>query len=102
MARECMDWVSCVQPIPRRSSLRRPMPDPRRPSPDSRPSADFALVTVTHNSAPQLAALLASVARHLPGVRVIVVDCASSDDTVQVARGWPGALTVALGDNVGF
>jgi N-acetylglucosaminyl-diphospho-decaprenol L-rhamnosyltransferase len=78
------------------------MPDPRRPSPDSRPSADFALVTVTHNSAPQLAALLASVARHLPGVRVIVVDCASSDDTVQVARGWPGALTVALGDNVGF
>jgi N-acetylglucosaminyl-diphospho-decaprenol L-rhamnosyltransferase len=78
------------------------MPDPRRPSPDSRPSAEFALVTVTHNSAPQLAALLASVARHLPGVRVIVVDCASSDDTVRIAQTFPGALTVALSANVGF
>ncbi len=62
----------------------------------------FALVTVTHNSAGELATLLGSVARHLPGVRTVVVDCASSDDSVAVARGFPGATVLALDDNVGF
>ncbi len=81
---------------------RRPHPDPRRPLPDPRPSQDFALVTVTHNSAPHLDVLLRSVARHLPGVRVVIVDCASGDDTVRIARACPTALTVALSDNVGF
>jgi N-acetylglucosaminyl-diphospho-decaprenol L-rhamnosyltransferase len=63
---------------------------------------DFALVTVTHNSAGHIQALLQSVARHLPGVRTVVVDCASTDDTVAVAREFAGAVVVELSKNVGF
>lgn len=70
-------------------------PDP--PSPDA-----LALVTVTHNSATALRVLMDSAARHLPGVRVVVVDNASSDDTVAVAAGYPQAMVVALGENIGF
>jgi GT2 family glycosyltransferase len=73
------------------------MPTPDPPSRDA-----FALVTVTHNSAGELAALLDSVAHHLPGVRTVVVDCASGDATVAVARGFPGTTVVALDENVGF
>src|SRR5262249_868311 len=54
----------------------------------SRPApASLALVTVTHNSARELEALLLSVDRHLPGTPVVVVDCASQDGTLDVARG---------------
>ena len=56
----------------------------RRPTPDDTP-ADLALVTVTHNSGPELRALLDSAARHLPGVRVVIVDCASAEDSVAIA-----------------
>jgi N-acetylglucosaminyl-diphospho-decaprenol L-rhamnosyltransferase len=66
------------------------------------PVESLSLVTVTHNSAPELAMLLDSVDRHLPGVRVIVVDCASGDESVAVARGRPGVTTLALNENVGF
>jgi GT2 family glycosyltransferase len=65
----------------------------------------LALATVTHNSAPELRALLTSVGRHLPGSHVVVVDCASQDETVSVARaGVAGCSvdTVALEENVGF
>jgi N-acetylglucosaminyl-diphospho-decaprenol L-rhamnosyltransferase len=72
------------------------------PTPDPPPRDAFALVTVTHNSQADLPALLRSVARHLPGVRTVVVDCASSDDTVAVARGRPDVVVVALSENVGF
>jgi len=64
-----------------------------------------ALVTVTHNSAAELEALLASVSRHLPGARVVVVDCASRDGTVAVARSGRDRVRVdviALAENVGF
>ena len=73
------------------------MPATARP-----PRGDFALVTVTHNSAAHLGGLLASAARHLPGVRTVVVDCASRDDTVAVARTFADAVVVALGENAGF
>jgi GT2 family glycosyltransferase len=73
------------------------MPTPDPPSPE-----DFALVTVSHNSAAELGALLRSVVRHLPGVRIVVVDNASRDDTVAVARGCAQAVVVALTENVGF
>jgi N-acetylglucosaminyl-diphospho-decaprenol L-rhamnosyltransferase len=73
------------------------MPRPDPPSP-----AAFALVTVTHNSAAAVAGLLRSVGRHLPGVRVVVVDNASADDTVAVAGGFPQAVVVPLAENVGF
>lgn len=46
----------------------------------------FALVTVIHNSAPELARLLDSIDRHLhPRPRVIVVDDGSSDDGAELA-----------------
>jgi N-acetylglucosaminyl-diphospho-decaprenol L-rhamnosyltransferase len=72
------------------------------PMPDPPPRDAFALVTVTHDSQADLAVLLRSVARHLPGVRTVVVDCASSDDTVAVARGCLDTVVVALSENVGF
>jgi GT2 family glycosyltransferase len=62
---------------------------------------DLALVTVTHNSERELEALLRSVDRHLPGASVVVVDCASADGSVEVAR-RAGTVRVALEENVGF
>ena len=67
---------------------------------DERAGAGMALVTVTHDSAAELAALLASVARHLPGARVIVVDSGSTDESAEVAR-RNGAEVIEL-DNVGY
>jgi N-acetylglucosaminyl-diphospho-decaprenol L-rhamnosyltransferase len=64
-------------------------------------SETLALVTVTHNSAAELGGLLASIDRHLPGVALVVVDSASSDETLAVARG-ARVQTIALDHNVGF
>jgi len=65
--------------------------------------AGIALVTVTHDSAAALGALLASVSRHLPGAAVVVVDSGSADSSAEVARSWPGGATVIeLGHNAGF
>ena len=72
------------------------------PAPDPSSPHAFALLTVTHNSAAHLDALLRSVARHTPGVRTVVVDCASSDDTIATAHGFPGVVVIALDENVGF
>ncbi len=66
------------------------------------PGAGIAIVTVTHDSARYLEALLRSVQRHLPAARVLVVDCASRDESVAVARSSQLATVVALGENVGF
>ena len=68
-------------------------------------SETLALVTVTHNSATELDALLASIDRHLPGVELVVVDSASSDETVAVAGAASAGArvrTIALDQNVGF
>lgn len=65
-------------------------------------SQRLSLVTVSHNSQRDLAGLLTSAMRHLPGAQVVVVDNGSSDRSVEVARGWPGVSTVALEENVGF
>jgi GT2 family glycosyltransferase/glycosyltransferase involved in cell wall biosynthesis len=73
--------------------------------PPSGSAGPLALVTVTHNSAAELEALLRSVERYLPKARVVVVDCASSDRTVEVARRRRGGVsvhTVALTETVGF
>ena len=72
-----------------------------RPRRRREPDASLALLTVTHNSADHLRRLLTSVERHAPGARVIVVDSASSDDSLEVARDR-GVVTVALEQNVGF
>jgi N-acetylglucosaminyl-diphospho-decaprenol L-rhamnosyltransferase len=79
---------------------RQPAPLIRR-SANCNAGAGLAIVTVTHNSAPQLAALLRSVAAHLPEAQVVVADCASGDGSVAVGRA-AGARVLALGENVGF
>jgi N-acetylglucosaminyl-diphospho-decaprenol L-rhamnosyltransferase len=68
------------------------------------PAGDaIALVTVLHDSQSELGALLGSVARHLPGAHVVVVDSGSRDEGPTLARGWAGDATVIeLGENVGF
>lgn len=75
---------------------------PSRAQSEARPAGQLSLVTVTHNSARELATLLDSVHRHLPGVRVIVADCASRDQSVEVAHSRTGVTVLALGENVGF
>jgi N-acetylglucosaminyl-diphospho-decaprenol L-rhamnosyltransferase len=65
-------------------------------------SAQCALLTVTHNSTGHLRALLASARRHLPDVPVVVVDSASDDGSVAVARSFERTRTIALPENVGF
>ena len=85
-------WAAAVEGI-------RPRPGPTAAS--AAPS-DLEIVTVTHNSAAELGALLASVERHLPGARVVVVDSASSDATLEVARASEATRVIALDRNVGF
>jgi N-acetylglucosaminyl-diphospho-decaprenol L-rhamnosyltransferase len=65
------------------------------------PSEGIAIVTVLHDSGPELRALMASIARHLPDARLIAVDSGSSDDGAQAARDW-GATVIELGENVGY
>jgi GT2 family glycosyltransferase/glycosyltransferase involved in cell wall biosynthesis len=67
----------------------------------ARSRATLAVVTVTHNSGAVLPRLMASVHRHLPEAELIVVDCASSDDSVAVAQSAE-ATVIALSENVGF
>jgi N-acetylglucosaminyl-diphospho-decaprenol L-rhamnosyltransferase len=62
----------------------------------------FTIVTVIHNSAPDLRRLLESIERHLdPRPQVIVVDSGSTDDGLEVAAA-AGAQTVELDGNPGF
>jgi GT2 family glycosyltransferase/glycosyltransferase involved in cell wall biosynthesis len=73
-----------------------------RASRQHRAAAELALVTVTYNSASHLRRLLQSASLHLPEARVVVVDCASSDDTLAVAHAHRSATIIALEQNVGF
>jgi len=69
----------------------------RRPATPGKRSVDVAYVTVTHNSARDLERLL----RSLPAdARVVVVDAASTDDSVAVARAH--GARVLEGDNAGY
>jgi GT2 family glycosyltransferase len=63
----------------------------------------FAAVVVIHDSARHLAALLASIERHLPAdpPQVVVVDSGSHDDGPAIARAR-GVELVALDGNPGF
>jgi glycosyltransferase involved in cell wall biosynthesis/GT2 family glycosyltransferase len=74
----------------------------RAPRPRLRAADALSVVTVTHNSGRFVEALLSSIDRHLPATAVIVVDCASSDDTQAVARRCGNAELIALPTNVGF
>lgn len=66
---------------------------------------DLSVIVVTFNSARHIAACLASLPPALDGVaaEVVVVDNASSDGTIDVARAaFPGARVIEPGGNVGF
>jgi N-acetylglucosaminyl-diphospho-decaprenol L-rhamnosyltransferase len=62
------------------------------------PSTGIAIVTVLHNSAKEIRALVASIERHLPDAHLIAVDSASEDDGAQAVRG----TVVRLAENVGY
>lgn len=61
----------------------------------------LTVVTVLHDSAPELRRLLAGLERHVPGAQLVVADTGSRDDGVAVARA-AGAEIVDLPDNPGF
>jgi N-acetylglucosaminyl-diphospho-decaprenol L-rhamnosyltransferase len=61
----------------------------------------FTVVTVLHDSGPELAALLPTLERHAPGVQLIVVDTGSRDDGPARAAAH-GAELIELPDNPGF
>lgn len=67
-------------------------------------AAPFSIVVVTWNVAEELEQLLRSISAHLEGdYEVIVVDNASADRTLEVARAWRGPLRIiSLTENVGF
>jgi N-acetylglucosaminyl-diphospho-decaprenol L-rhamnosyltransferase len=90
-------WAQVIHSVGRRPGRAR-----ADPSPNELGAQAISVVTVTHNSAGFLELLLASIERHLAGASVIVVDCASGDHTVEVARGFAGARLHALSCNLGF
>jgi N-acetylglucosaminyl-diphospho-decaprenol L-rhamnosyltransferase len=62
----------------------------------------FTIVTVLHDSAPEMPRLLASIEAHLgPRPEIIAVDSGSSDDGARIARDG-GAEVVVLDGNAGF
>lgn len=65
--------------------------------------AGIALVTVLHDSEREVAALLESVDRHLPGAHLVAVDSGSTDGGPDAVRRLaPGATVVELDRNAGF
>src|SRR3954469_3357322 len=70
-------------------------------TPKTEAGAGLAFVTVTYNSAAELQRLAASIQRHLPGARLVVVDNASADQSRSVAQA-AGATLIANDVNRGF
>jgi N-acetylglucosaminyl-diphospho-decaprenol L-rhamnosyltransferase len=68
----------------------------------ARLATSLSIVVVSHDSAPELSRLIESVRSQLgSGAELIVVDTASTDDSVEVARS-AGATVVGLDHNPGF
>jgi GT2 family glycosyltransferase len=63
------------------------------------PDTKLAIVTVLHNSETEIAALVASIDRHLPGARLIAVDSASTDNGAEQVR---DGTVIRLDENVGY
>ena len=75
--------------------------DPPTADPDA--GADVSLVTVLHNSRSEVAALVASVERHLPRAELVIVDSGSDDGGPDwVRERVPEATVIELGRNAGF
>jgi GT2 family glycosyltransferase len=67
----------------------------------ARPGDGIAVVTVLHDSEPEVRALMASLDRHLPGARLVAVDSGSSDGGAEAVRDWGGTV-IDAGGNVGY
>lgn len=69
-----------------------------------RGDVDCAVIIVTYNSARDIASLLDSLPAAAAGLtlRIIVVDNASADGTVELVRTRPDVLCVETGANLGF
>ncbi len=79
------------------------MPLRRQPGSGSALDApDITLLTVSHNSAAELARLIASRDAHLPEATMIVVDSASTDESLAVAEGQANVRVIPLAENLGF
>jgi N-acetylglucosaminyl-diphospho-decaprenol L-rhamnosyltransferase len=73
------------------------------PTEEPAPSAGIAIVTVLHDSGPEIRALMASIERHLPDAHLIAVDSGSSDDGPEAVERWKGNRTlIRLEENVGY
>ncbi|HEY2006732.1 MAG TPA: glycosyltransferase, partial [Solirubrobacteraceae bacterium] len=70
-------------------------------TPQSSPQ-EITLVTVSHNSSHEVRQLIACRDRYLPGTPMIIVDCASSDQSATVAEGRADIRMIALDENIGF
>ena len=65
----------------------------------------LSIVIVSFNARAEIEACLQSLVAHKPAIdhEILVVDNASSDDTVDVVRDrWPGVRLFEAGENVGF
>jgi N-acetylglucosaminyl-diphospho-decaprenol L-rhamnosyltransferase len=69
------------------------------------PIPRLSIIIVSYNARADLERCLEALVRHKPAVdhEIVVVDNASTDDTVQVLRGrWSGIRLIEAGGNVGF
>ena len=66
------------------------------------PTASTTVVLVTYNGARWLQTCLDSLTASRPRPAIIVVDNASSDDTVAIARAHPAVTLIETGANLGF
>jgi hypothetical protein len=66
------------------------------------PFSDVSAVVVAHNSEAVLADCLGSLAAHLPGAEILVVDNGSTDASAEIAARWPDVRVVSGHGNVGF
>lgn len=66
--------------------------------------ADCAVIAVAHNSAPHIREMLESLVPAADGLRLrcLVVDNASSDETVERARGLEHVTVIEAGANLGY
>ncbi|MDE1674701.1 glycosyltransferase [Nocardia gipuzkoensis] len=68
----------------------------------STPNAALGVVIVTYNNATDLPQCLDALQSNATGARVVVRDCGSSDQSVEIAERHPAVTRVIAGANVGF